>query len=62
MLKKNQIQIQVLKFKFWLWLISHRANDEALGLVQEFQVGLKAMRTMINNVWYKVTATFNMFF
>ena len=33
MLKKNQnkIQNQVLKFKIWLWLISHRTNDEALN-------------------------------
>jgi hypothetical protein len=22
-----------LKFKFWLWLISHRANDEALKIL-----------------------------
>jgi hypothetical protein len=29
MLKQNQIQIQVLKFKIWFWLISHKANDEA---------------------------------
>ncbi len=28
---QNQIKNQVLKFKFWLWLISHTANDEALN-------------------------------
>lgn len=27
---QNQIQNQVLKFKFWLWLINYRATDEAL--------------------------------